>query len=521
MRKETADKALKTHHSSHLSLYFYGAVVGVLTGIVIVGYRVSLSLAQKYREMFYEYVRHTLFDAQTIFVLAVLILVISVFLGYIVVKYPMIKGSGIPQVKGVLIRQMDFSWARELAAKFVSGVVAVGSGMSLGREGPSVQLGAEVGTGVFKIFKRNEYDKKYLISCGASAGLAAAFGAPLAGVVFAIEELHKFMSPLLVTCVLISSVCAEFVSKYFFGFSPSLNIQVDTTYQLKYYFLIIIFALLMTIIGKLFEEALLKGQKIYGKIKINPIFKPVVIITITVFMGIFFSEVTGGEHTLAEKVIYESYTYKTLIVLFVLKFLFTAACFSSGIPGGLFLPMIVLGALAGKIYGMFVINLIPDVTAGYGVYFIVLGMAALLTAVMKAPITSTILMLEVTGSFSHFFPLVTVCMITFLMTEVIKMKSINDILLENMLPKGLDENGDDEKKITIKIPVGLDSSLDGKKVKEVVWPERCLIVGIDRGDREIIPHGETKILAGDLLVFLMDERTASLVKPLLIEMGEA
>ena len=201
---------------------------------------------------------------------------------------------------------MDFSWARELAAKFVSGVVAVGSGMSLGREGPSVQLGAEVGTGVFKIFKRNEYDKKYLISCGASAGLAAAFGAPLAGVVFAIEELHKFMSPLLVTCVLISSVCAEFVSKYFFGFSPSLNIQVDTTYQLKYYFLIIIFALAMTIIGKLFEEALLKGQKIYGKIKINPIFKPVVIITITVFMGIFFTKVIGGEHTLAEKVIYEA-----------------------------------------------------------------------------------------------------------------------------------------------------------------------------------------------------------------------
>lgn len=215
MEKETADKALKTHHSSHLSLYFYGAVVGIITGIVIVGYRVSLSFAQKYREMFYEYVRHTLFDAQTIFVLAVLILITSVFLGYVVVKYPMIKGSGIPQVKGVLIRQMDFSWARELTAKFVSGVVAVGSGMSLGREGPSVQLGAEVGTGVFKIFKRNEYDKKYLVSCGASAGLAAAFGAPLAGVVFAIEELHKFMSPLLVTCVLISSVCAEFVSKHF------------------------------------------------------------------------------------------------------------------------------------------------------------------------------------------------------------------------------------------------------------------------------------------------------------------
>lgn len=173
---------------------------------------------------------------------------------------------------------------------------------------------------------------KYLISCGASAGLAAAFGAPLSGAIFAVEELHKVMSPLLITTVLISSVCAEFVSKYFFGFSPSFNIQVGTTYQLKYYFLIIALALIMTIIGKLFEEALLKGQQLYAKIKINPIFRPVVIITITAIMGIFFIDVTGGGHSLAEKVIHNHYTYKTLFLLFVLKFLFTAACYSSGIP---------------------------------------------------------------------------------------------------------------------------------------------------------------------------------------------
>ena len=521
MKRETADEVLKVHHSSHMSLYFYGALVGVITGVVVVGYRMALSLAQTYREMFYGYVRETLFDAQTIFALVMLIMIVSVLLGYIVVKYPMVKGSGIPQVKGVLIRQMDFSWARELSAKFIGGVIAIGSGMSLGREGPSVQLGAEVGTGIFKIFKRSEYDKKYLISCGASAGLAAAFGAPLAGAIFAVEELHKVMSPLLITTVLISSVCAEFVSKYFFGFAPSFHIEVGTTYQLKYYFLIIVFALIMTVIGKLFEEALLKGQQLYARIKINPIFKPIVIITITAFMGIFFIDITGGGHSLAEKIIRYDYTYKALFLIFVLKFLFTAACYSSGIPGGIFLPILVLGAVSGKIFGMFVIDLIPEVTHGYEVYFVVLGMASLLTAVVKSPITSTVLMLEMTGSFSHFFPLVTICMATFLMTEVVKMRPIYDTLLENMLPKGLVESGDENKKVAVKIPVGLDSLLDEKKVKEISWPEKCLIVGIDRGDREIIPHGETKILAGDILVFLMDERTASIVKPLLIQMGES
>ena len=118
----------------------------------------------------------------------------------------------------------------------------------------------------------------------------------------------------------------------------------------------------MTIIAKLFEVALLKGQKIYGKIKINPIFKPVVIITITVFMGIFFGEVTGGEHTLAEKVMHGSYTYKTLIILFVLKFLFTAACFSSGIPGGLFLPDDCSWSTCRKNLWNVCENLIPQVS---------------------------------------------------------------------------------------------------------------------------------------------------------------
>ena len=96
----------------------------------------------------------------------------------------MVKGSGIPQVKGIIARQMNFNWARELGAKFFGGVLAIVAGMSLGREGPSVQLGAEVGSGIFKLFKRKEYDKKYLITCGASAGLSAAFGAPIAGIRF-------------------------------------------------------------------------------------------------------------------------------------------------------------------------------------------------------------------------------------------------------------------------------------------------------------------------------------------------
>lgn len=520
MNRDSAGKAVGSYLKSHMDLYFLAGVVGIFSGAIAVAYRVALNFAGEYRHMFYSYIKND-FNIGKFLILALFIVVISLILGYIIVYIPMVKGSGIPQVKGIIARQMDFTWTRELGTKFFGGVLAIVAGMSLGREGPSVQLGAEVGSGVFKIFKKKDYDKKYLITCGASAGLAAAFGAPLAGVIFAIEEIHKFMSPLLVTCVMISCVLAEFVSKYFFGFSTSFDLRVvDTTYQLRYYFLLIIFAFLMTVLGKLFGDGIVYFQKIYSKIKIKPLYRSIVVITITAAMGLFFAEVTGGGHELAERIIHEEFTYKTLFLLLFLKFVFTLICYSTGIPGGIFLPILVCGAIAGKIYGMFFITIIDDVTPGYEVYFVVLGMAALLTAVVKSPVTSTVLMLEMTGSFSHFFPLVVTCMATFLISEVFHMVPIYDTLLNNMLPKDKKCSGDSDKKVIVRIPVGPDTKCDNICIKEIIWPNKCLVVCIERNEEEIIPKGDTIIMSGDTIVILTDEETANSVTPELLEMGE-
>lgn len=518
MKKETGASVLKCHMKSHMDLYFLAFLVGIFSGVIAVAYRVSLSYAEIFRRGLYTYAREN-FGIEVLLGLVIFGIVVSLILGWIVVNIPMVKGSGIPQVKGIIARQMNFNWARELGAKFFGGVLAIVAGMSLGREGPSVQLGAEVGSGIFKIFKRKEYDKKYLITCGASAGLSAAFGAPIAGTIFAIEELHKFMSPLLVTCVLIASVSAEFVSKNFFGFSPSFNIHVEGFYQLKDYLLIIVLSIIITFIGKLFSDGILYFQKKYKGIKLNPIIKPVIVVAITIIMGIFFFDVTGGGHGLAERILHESFTYKTLFILLVLKFIFTLICYSTGIPGGIFLPMLVIGAIIGKIYGMFVIDLF-DLTSTYDVYFIIIGMATLLTTVVKSPLTGTVLILEMTGSFYHFFPVVTACMATFLMSEVIGIKPIYDLLLENMLPKKEEISGDEEKKTLVKIPIGPDSEFDNIYIKDIKWPGRCIIVDIERGDKCLTPTRDTLLQSGDLLVILMNENTANKVTPILLKMGE-
>jgi len=521
MRKSTIGDALEVWQKKNLGLYCFGGMVGLFSGIIVVFYRLALNYSGKIRYDYFNNLRsNPTFENISLTISGIIVL--SLILGAVITYFPMTKGSGIPQVKGVLIRQLKFKWLSEVVVKFFGGVLAIGSGLSLGREGPSVQLGAEVGKGIYRVFKRKDLERKYLVSCGASAGLAAAFNAPLSGVIFAIEELHKFMSPVLITCVLISSVVADFVSKYFFGLKPTFQFHVDSVYDLHDYFLIIIFALIVTIGGKLFSDGIVKFQSIYGSIKLPSVVRPIVVIIIACLAGIFFYDITGGGHHLAEEVILGSFTYKKLYLLLIGKFLFTLICYSSGIPGGIFLPMLVLGAIMGKIYGMFLVDFM-GYQEGYIIYFVILGMSSFLTAVVKAPITGTILILEMTGSFSHFFPLITVSMVTFLISEIIGMKPIYDTLLENML-HDKEEGGigqvEEEEKVTIVIPVGPDSLFEEKKVSDISWPEKCLIVGIQRGEKEIIPKGSTKMLGGDMLIILTDTITAKEVKPVLIRRGE-
>ncbi len=520
MHKSTIGDALEVWQKKNLGLYCFGGLVGLFSGIIVVSYRLALNYAGKIRHDYFDSLRSNL-TLENIALTALGIVILSLTLGVIITYFPMTKGSGIPQVKGVLIRQLRFRWFRELVVKFFGGVLAIGAGLSLGREGPSVQLGAEVGKGVFRVFKRKDLERKYLVSCGASAGLAAAFNAPLSGVIFAIEELHKFMSPVLITCVMISSVVADFVSKYFFGLKPTFQFHVNSAYDLHDYFLIIVFALIVTFAGKMFSNGIIKFQDIYSNIKLPAVIRPIIIIIIAFLAGTFFYDITGGGHHLAEEIIAKNFTYKKLWLLLIGKFLFTLICYSSGIPGGIFLPILVLGAILGKIYGMFLVDFM-GYQEGYVIYFVILGMASYLTAVVRAPITGTVLILEMTGSFSHFFPLITVSMATFLISEIIGMKPIYDTLLANMLKNNEEKKlgEEEEEKVTIVIPVGPDSHFEEKKVSEVSWPEKCLIVGIQRGEEEIIPKGSTKMIGGDMLIILTDKITAKKVKPTLIKRGE-
>lgn len=497
-----------------------GLVVGIFAGAIAALYRFVIKEADIFREQIYLILRSTGYTA--IIVWFVFLLVVAYILGIIVKKEPSVSGSGIPQVKGVLSGQMRMKWLRVIIYKFVGGIIALGAGLSLGREGPSVQLGAAAGQGVSRMLGRLKVEEKYLITCGASAGLSAAFSAPLAGAMFALEELHKNFSPLVLVPAMVASMIAGFISHQFFGQVPVFNFGRLNPLPLKYYFYVLILGIITGAFGVAFNLTLVKTQEGFKKLQfVMPELKPAIPITVAGILGFILPQVLGGGNALINSLDRMKYSAGFIMILLAVKFLFTMVSYGSGVPGGIFLPLLVIGALTGNLYGALIVNVL-HLNPAYVNNFIVLAMAGYFSAIVKAPITGGILITEMTGSFVHLLALTLVSITSYLTADLLKGEPVYDILLERMLAGNKSEKNipGAGRKILMEIPVCVGSELDGKKIKDVEWDPHCLLVGINRGTSEIIPRGNTRIYPGDYLVVLADEGRAVTIRKKLLDMTE-
>ena len=304
----------------------------------------------------------------------------------------------------------------------------------------------------------------------------------------------------------------------------------------------VVFCGIITITGKAFSYFLLLIQRHYRKIKINKYVKIALFMVMAYVIAVFFSEITGGGHELIEEMFGKDVILRTLIIILALKFFYTMLCYATGAPGGIFLPMLVIGALTGKVYGV-ILNQYFAIPNEVIVHFMLLGMAAYFTAVVRAPITGITLILEMTGNFSYLYMLIIVCTITYIFTELLKMEPIYERLYFNMFQKQIleedkkkrrmqkrfkrleilekwwknkkieigiktDEKNIKDKIVTLLIPVGANSEFDNKTVKELNLPENLLIVSVRKAGKDSIARGDTLIQSGNQLVIITDYTTA-------------
>jgi hypothetical protein len=198
--------------------------------------------------------------------------------------------------------------------------------------------------------------------------------------------------------------------------------------------------------------------------------------------------------------------FGAMCLLFLLKFSFSILSFGSGAPGGIFLPLLVLGAVIGSIYfsGM---ELMTNSLNGLLGNFIILGMAGYFSAIVRAPITGIILISEMTGSFSHLLSLSLVSLIAYVIPDMVRCAPVYDQLLHRLL-KRLNPNRDTSltgEKVLVEGMIFHGSIAEGRTVSEIQWPRTCLLISLFRGEAEFVPRGETKFLAGDKIVILCDE----------------
>lgn len=505
--KNRTTKVLSHRKNLRFKLVVEGAIVGLITGLVIVLNRVAIDKLFGFFNSMYTSVKGSALNM-------ILVFLLLAFLGYLVglmvKKEPMISGSGIPQVEGLLVRKLNINWLRVLINKFVGGVICLGAGLSAGREGPSVQMGASIGQGFARIFKRINIEEKFLTTSGASAGLAAAFNAPLSGVMFALEEAHKNFSPLVLLSAMSAALVSDFVTKQFLGLDPALNFKGITSLPLKFYWMLAILGVLVGISGAIFNKGILKSQKIYRSLTKIPVeFRTIIPFVVTGAVGMFSPLLIGGGHNLIMSLSESHYGLVTLVLFLVIKFLLILICFGSGVPGGIFFPLLVLGALVGNIFGV-IMCLSLGIPKVYILTFIILAMAGHFTAIVKAPITGIILITEMTGTFAHLLPLAIVSIFAYITSDLLKSEPIYESLLESVLKRnGENFEGSSSNKTLIEYAVHMGCATEGKLVKDISWPEDCLIVAIKRGDKEIIPRGFTKILSGDYIVALVDDDKSS------------
>ena len=493
---------LKTTETLKYRMIGYSMVIGVITGMVVCSYRI---LGDYFLHFFKHNVEKYHNNPIAIIVMFSVLSIMAIFVAQCVKAEPNISGSGIPQVEGTITRRMQTNWKKILIFKYLGGLVSLAGGLSVGREGPSVQIGAAIGEGISKQTNKMDYEHKYLITSGAAAGLAAAFNAPLAGVMFALEEAHKNFSPIVLMSAMVAALSSDAITKSFLGLQPSLWFKEFYTMPIKYYWSLILLGIVIGCSSWFFNNGILKSKKLYRKLPIKIEYKILIPFIFSGLVGLFFPLMLGGGHTVIINIDKLNYGVIALISIAIFKYLFTFISFSSGVPGGIFFPLLAIGTLLGASVGTFCIKYlhIPHI---YLINFAVFAMAGNFAAIVKAPITGIVLVFEMTGSLEHLLPLALVVFVAMIVSDLLGVHPIYDQLLEDILSSGKHEyKGEKDKKTLVELTVCLESMVDGKKLSEVKWPENCLVVSIDRGDTEIIPRGCTRMLEGDRLTIMVNQ----------------
>ncbi len=338
------------------------------------------------------------------------------------------RGHGVPEVMESIVLHGGAIRPRVVLAKITASAVCIGSGGSVGREGPIVQIGSAIGSTLGQWLKVTGSHLRTLVACGTAAGIAATFNAPIAGALFAMEIILSDFGISQFSPIVISSVSATVISRHFLGDFPAFVIP---HYELVNVFEMIpytILGVLAAFVALAFIDILYKTEDIFEAIPIPGFLKSILGGFLVGAIGIFFPHIFGVGYETISLALEAKLTWYFLIFLIGLKILATSITIGSGGSGGVFAPSLFLGASLGGFVGTISHTLFPAITATPGAYALV-GMGAVAAGAMHAPITSILIIFELTNDYRIILPLMVACIISVLITTRLKKDSIYTLKL--------------------------------------------------------------------------------------------
>jgi CIC family chloride channel protein len=334
------------------------------------------------------------------------------------------KGHGVPEVMFAVTEKKGIMRPRIVVAKALASALSIGSGGSVGREGPIVQIGSAWGSTFGQLMGVKESHLKLLVACGAAAGIAGTFNAPIGGVLFASEIILGSFAVSNISAIVVSSVLSAAIGRFYIGNVPSFPIPHYNVTGIPVLGLFLVLGIFGGLFSVTYIRTLLFFESRWDRLQRVPEWlKPMLGGIIVGAVGFFLPQILGVGYPTVEKALANEMGLGLLVILLVLKLLITSTTIASGGSGGVFAPGLYMGAMLGGAFGLVCQLIFPNLPVSDGV-FAVVGMAAVFAGTAHAPITAMIMLFEMTNNYQLILPLMLATVISTTLSSRLNRESI-------------------------------------------------------------------------------------------------
>lgn len=476
-------------------------MTGTLVGVVIFFFKLA---AEKLEEA-----SHHIYEAAAGNPVAI-ILLFAGLIGLASAMYllhkaaPEIKGGGIPRSEGIMRGMLSFRFIRTLIGTVIGSLISFFCGLPLGSEGPSVLVGTSLGR-MAAPKKDREAWSRYVMTGGACAGFSVATGAPLTSILFALEEVHKRITPMLILIASTASLIAAYINQLLCSIFHMNPVLFDTDVlvpislsETGYIFLLAIFVSLAVGLFDICVAAFTKFMKTKGR-KIHSYVKLLIVFTLTGAVGLLYPGALYGGRGIILGILSGEKALSLLVLLLIWRFGMMIFTSNSGATGGIFVPTLAIGALVGALGAKLLIVIgMPEELFGTCV---LLAMCAFMGGTMRAPLTATAFFLESTAQYTNLFYVALVVFTVYFITTLFDRKPFYDMVLEDMFEA--QNHGIKRRIVRFEAQISEGAFVIGKSVRDIMWPHAAIITAIIRADRNkrmMDEDGEKKLYVGDTIV---------------------